>query len=151
MLGYLLIIAGNASLALGLLFIRLLTNPKDNTPLNPYLLTSLMVICGAIILAPIAISSSSEVLNIISKEKSKFIQIVLAGLFYIVLGEMCFNIGLSKLDENALSVGGLLALSFPLFTALLGALFLKEDFNMIRFIIALGLMSTGFIVFVTGK
>ena len=153
MLGYLLIIIGNACIAMGLLFVRLLTNPSSTNqqPINPFLLTALIVVCAAIILSPIIFSFPQDVITLITVKKSQFIQIILAGFFYIVLGEMCFNIGLTKLDQNALSVSGLLALSFPLFTALVGYFFLKENFNLVRFILAFVLMSTGFIVFVTGK
>ncbi|MBD1919967.1 EamA family transporter [Microcoleus sp. FACHB-831] len=152
MLGYLLIIAGNASLAIGILFIRLLTNPKDGSnQLNPFFVTSLVAVSGAIILSPILFSHTGELIDLLRHQKIKVVHAVLAGLFYIAMGELLFNIGLSKLDENALSQSGLLALSFPIFAGLAGYIFFKETINIVRFSIAFILMAAGFLVFVSGK
>lgn len=108
---------------------------------NPLFLTAAMALIGVIFLIPILVYFWPQIKLF---DNQKLIWLILAGLLWIALGEILFVVGLSK---ATLVNASLLALTFPLFAILIGAIFLKEVIG-VKFIIASVLMVAGYLLLV---
>jgi len=136
MKGEIFIILAQLVWAISSLFVKKLLQDT-----NPLLVTSLIAFLGTIFVFPFLIYFWNE-LKIFTPQK--LIWAILAGLFWIALGEIFYSLGLRKVP---ISRASLLALSFPFFTTLLGVIFLSEKITL-RFILGTIFMVIGYIILV---
>ncbi len=136
MLGELLIIGGQFAFAAGIIFTK-----KLSADTNPFLVAAIVALIGALSMTPILFYFSKDLLSF---SKEKIVLAVLAGIFWIAIGEALYTYGLSM---TTISTASLLALSFPLFAITLGIIFFGDPIN-IKFIIAALLMISGYVLLV---
>jgi drug/metabolite transporter (DMT)-like permease len=118
---------------------RLFKKLADET--NPILLTSIIILIGALMMLPALIYFSKDI-KLFTRQK--LIWAILASIFWIVIGEVLYLSGLSKIT---LSRTALLGLTFPLFAISLAIIFLGETITL-KFIIAAVLMIVAYIILV---
>ena len=136
MLGELLILGGQLAFAIGVIFTK-----KLSADTNPFLVAAIVALIGALSMTPILFYFSKD---LFSFSKDKIILAILAGIFWIGIGEALYTYGLSM---TTISTASLLALSFPLFAITLGIIFFGDPIN-VKFIIAALLMISGYILLV---
>ena len=136
MIGELLIIGAQIAFAVGILFTKKLTG--DTSPL---LVAALTAVIGSLVLVPLLFYFSND-LKVFTQQK--WLWAVLAGVFWISIGEILYVSGLAR---TTLSNASLLALTFPLFAVTLAVIFLGETITF-KFIIASLLMIGGYVLLV---
>jgi drug/metabolite transporter (DMT)-like permease len=109
--------------------------------INPVLITIIIALTGAIFTLPLLFYFSKDLKAFTGKN---LIFAILAGVFWIAVGEILYVLGLSKIP---ISTASLLTLTFPLFVTLLGIIFLGEKISL-RFILASFLITIGYIILV---
>lgn len=138
MIGLIFIFLAQIAYAFGGLVIR-----KYLGSYNPILISAFMsVVSFAFFLPLIIIFYRSEVGGLTLKASIPFI---VAGIVWLVIAEILYNAGLIK--SPSLTLASLMTLFYPLFSTILGILFLKEQLTL-KTIIAAVLMSTGFVFLV---
>jgi drug/metabolite transporter (DMT)-like permease len=136
MRGEILIILAQFVWALSAYFVKRLTQE-----INPFFVTSLIALIGTIFILPLFFYFLKDVKSLSSE---KLIFAILAGIFWIAIGEILFTLGLKK---TSLSVASLLSLTFPLFAILIGIIFLGEKITL-KFILGAILMVIAYFILV---
>src|SRR3989304_7756893 len=135
MVGLFLIILAQVGYALGGFVIR-----KYLGNYHPLFVSAVMAITSILIFLPILIFFfKSELGGLTFKTSLPFI---LAGILWLVIAEILYVTGLQK--SPSLALASLMTLFFPLFSTILGIVFLKEALT-VKTIIAGILMIAGFI------
>jgi drug/metabolite transporter (DMT)-like permease len=129
--GALLIVTAQLSFAVGALFLKKLTGET-----SPALAAALMLAVAAGATAPLLLLRAGDVRALSGQQIG---WVVLASLFWLVIGEVLFSAGVAATD---LSHASLLMLTLPVFTALLAILFLGETVSA-RYLVAAALMLVG--------
>jgi drug/metabolite transporter (DMT)-like permease len=115
MSGALLIVAAQLAFAVGALFLK-----KLATGTSPYLAAALMLAVAAAATAPLLLLRLGD-LRALSTQQLGWA--VLASLFWLVIGEVLFSLGIAA---TTLTRASLLMLTLPLFSAVLAVAFLGE-------------------------
>ena len=138
MIGLVLIICAQIAYAIGGLVIR-----KYLGGYNPVLITAFMTTVSFVFFFPlIMLFYRGEVVGLTFKTALPF---VVAGIIWLVVAEILYNAGLLK--SPSLTLASLMTLFYPLFSTILGIIFLKEALT-IKTVVAAVLMFTGFIFLV---
>jgi len=136
MIGLFFIVLAQVVYAFGGLIIR-----KYLEHYNPILVSALMAMISAFLFIPILlIFFRSELGGLTFKNLSLF---VLASIFWLVIAEVLYVAGFQK--APSLSLASLMTLFYPLFSTILGIIFLKESLTL-KTILAGGLMVLGFVL-----
>jgi drug/metabolite transporter (DMT)-like permease len=136
MRGEILIILAQIAYTGSILFVKKLTQE-----INPILVTCIIALIGTISVLPFLFYFLRDLRLLTGK---KIIWAILAGILWITVGEILYILGVSKIS---ISKASLLALFFPLFTTLLGIIFLGEKITL-KFLIAAILMLIGYILLI---
>lgn len=114
------------------------------TQTSPLLFTAIVLLLSGLMFLPIIFffDFNKEIKPFLT---GNIVLIIIYTLFWLVLGELLFNAGLSRLSPT---VAALLMFTLPLFTALISIIFLKEPLTL-RLIIGAILILSG--VFVISK
>lgn len=136
MRGEILIILAQVAYAGGILFIKKLTRE-----INPILVTCIIALIGTMTILPILFYFFNDLRLLTGK---KLIWAILAGILWTTIGGILYILGVAKIP---ISKASLLALFFPLFTTLLGVIFLGEKITL-KFVIAAILMVISYILLI---
>lgn len=136
MIGLLIIILAQVFYAIGGLVIR-----KYLGGYPPLMVNGIMVMVSFIVFLPVLlISYKAEVTTLNLKLVIPFI---VAGLLWLVIAETLYVIGFQK--APSLTLASMMTLFYPLFSTILGIIFLKEVIT-IKTVIASLLMIGGFVL-----
>lgn len=136
MRGEFLIILAQIAWAFNSLFVKKLAQD-----FHPILITLISALAGTIFLLPFLFFFLKD---LTSFPLQKFLLAILAGIFWIPVGEILFIFGLSQIP---VSKGSLLSLTFPIFVTILGIIFLGEKITQ-KFVLAAILMVIGYLILV---
>ena len=136
MIGEALVIGAQIAFAVGVLFTKKLLGDS-----HPLLIAALTAVIGSVLLVPLLFYFSSD-LKVFTGQK--WLWAILAGVFWIGVGEIMYVSGLAR---TSLSNASLLALTFPLFAVSLAVIFLGETLTL-KFVIASLLMIAGYVLLV---
>ena len=139
MIGAALVLAAQLSFAAGALVIKKLTAQA-----SPDLVAALMLLIAAGATAPVLLWRAGEVRALSGQQVT---WLVLASLFWLVLGEVLFSVGLAT---TSLSRASILMLTLPLFGTLLGVLVLGEPIDR-RFLVGASLVVGGAALLLSGR
>ncbi len=138
MIGLVFIILAQVAYAFGGLVIR-----KYLGTYNPIFISALMSIVSFAVFLPVtAIFYRGEVGELTFKTGIPFI---VAGIIWLVLAEIFYNAGLVK--SPSLSLASLMTLFYPLFSTILGIIFLNEALSL-KVVAAAALMVAGFVLLI---
>lgn len=132
--GDLLILGSQLAWAVGALFLKKLTGT-----VNPALAMALVAIIGGITLIPVLFIFHRDLYTLTRED---VFWAAIRGVIGVTIAGLLFTYGISR---TSLSHAAVLALAYPLFTVLLGVLFLGEAITW-QFIVASILFIIGYII-----
>ncbi len=136
MIGLLIIVLAQVFYAVGGLVIR-----KYLGGYPPLMVNGIMVVVSFLIFLPVLLTSyKSEVTGLNLKLVIPF---VVAGLLWLVIAETLYVIGFQK--APSLTLASMMTLFYPLFSTVLGIIFLKEVLT-VKTVVASILMMSGFVL-----
>lgn len=138
MLGLLLIILAQVGYAFGGLVIR-----KYLSNFNPLFVTGILVLVSFVFFAPLIFFLFRT--NVTSLNVKSAIPFIIAGVLWLVIAESLYVAGFQK--APSITLASLMTLFYPLFSTILGVLFLGESLT-IKTVAAAGLMTAGFVLLI---